>query len=125
MAGPAAQVPAARLQALARIGGMVRDRDLAALAAAARACAALRDEVAALDAARLARAAEVAALDRPDPALITGADARWSVLSDRRRADLMRRLALARADREAAKVAALRALGRADILEKLAAPRSR
>jgi hypothetical protein len=121
----AERLPAARIASLAALSGIVRDRDLTALAGAARTCAAVERDLQAIDAARAARAATLTGLDAADPAMMAGADARWLALLAARRRDLMLKLALARADREAAKAVALRALGRADILDRLAAARRR
>jgi hypothetical protein len=108
-----------RLEGLAHLGGMVRDRDLAALAGAVRARAAIEAELAAIEAARAARARDLAALDAPDPALRAGADGPWLAGLDRRRRALLIQLAAARAACEAAKGTALIALGRADVLDRL------
>jgi hypothetical protein len=108
-----------RLQGLALLGGMVRDRDLAALAETVRVLAGIEAELAAIEAARAARARDLAAHDAPDPALRAGGDTAWLAGLDRRRRALLIRLAAARAEREAAKTAALRALGRADVLDRL------
>jgi hypothetical protein len=111
-----------RLKALAELAGMIRDRDLARLAAAA---AEARKTQAVLDnqAAALARrGAELsgAPAGTADAALMAGADARWQAQLDRRREALLRQLARQLAAREAVRVAASRALGRADVLDRLA-----
>ena len=108
-----------RLAALADLAALVRDRDLAALAAAAATCRGLSAEMSAGQAALAGRAAEVAALAAPDPALRTGADRVWREEERRRLVSVGLALANAAAEREAAKAMALRALGRAEVLDRL------
>lgn len=117
---PALRVPAARLEGLADLAGLLRDRDLARLAEAAAACTRIEARLAAIEARRRARAAELMALQVPDPALRAGMDAAWQREQGQRQRALQLDLARARAEREAAKTAALLALGRADILAGLA-----
>ncbi|MCR8724362.1 hypothetical protein [Frigidibacter sp. ROC022] len=107
----------ARLGALA---GILRDRDLAALAEAARRAADLSARLDDLTAEISARRAALEDLPADDAALAAGADAKWLELVARRRAALKAELAEALAHREAARAAAARSLGRAEVLDSLA-----
>jgi hypothetical protein len=108
-----------RVAALAGLAALVRDRDLAALAEAATACRTLAADLSAGRAALAGRAAEVASLDVPDPAMRSGADRAWHEAQRRRLASVSAALAGAAAEREAVRAAALRTLGRADVLGRM------
>ena len=108
-----------RIEALGALAGMVRDRDLAALAVAAREVSLIETRLADLAREIAARAATLAELPPDDVALVAGADAKWQAHLDRQRASLRHDLALALARRESAKAVARRALGRADVLDRL------
>jgi hypothetical protein len=107
------------LRALADLAGLVRDRDLAALARTAATCRSIEAQLTSGHAALSGRAAQVAAMTTPDPALIGNADRLWRDVERQRLGALGVALANAAADREAARVAALRAVGRADVLDRL------
>jgi hypothetical protein len=108
-----------RIAALGALAGMVRDRDLSALAATAREVTAIEARISDLAAQVAARTAALHDLPDGDTAFAAGADAKWLAHLDSLRAALRQDLALALARREGAKAAALRALGRADVLDRL------
>lgn len=110
----------ARLRQLGALAGMVRDRDLGALAEAAREVAGLAGQIDGLAAEVAARSAELTGLPGGDAALAAGADAKWLGHLDRRRSVLKLELSAALARREAARALAARSLGRADVLDQLA-----
>ncbi len=109
-----------RLAELATLAGMIRERDLAILARLAAEARATRARIDAQASEVAKRSAELAA-SPGDAALAAGADAKWQAHLDRERGVLMAQLARTMAAREAARMTAARALGRADVLEKLAA----
>lgn len=109
-----------RLHVLSDLAGIVRDRDLAQLAEAAAACQKIEAEIARIDDAVRQRLRDRAQMQTLDTAMIVGADERWTRAQEQRRRALMITLATAAAKKEAAKNAALRAVGRSDVLDKLA-----
>ena len=109
-----------KLRKLAGLAEMVRDRDLSSLAAIAQDCAALKAQIATIDEALRARRDGLATMEGADAAMAGGADAKWVRFSEERAEALRTQLAEALARREAAKAEAQRALGRADVLDRLA-----
>lgn len=109
-----------RIADLCALADLIRDRDLAGVAAAMREVADIEARLARLAAEVAARSAALRGLPAEDAALAAGADVRWLALVDRQRAALRQDLALALARRENARAGALRALGRADVLGRLA-----
>jgi hypothetical protein len=108
-----------RLAQLGALAGMMRDRDLGALAKAANDAAALAAKIDGLAAEVAARSAQLSRLPNEDAAWTAGADAKWLGHLDRHRATLKRDLVQALARREAALRVASRSLGRADVLDHL------
>jgi hypothetical protein len=108
-----------RLAGLAGLAGMIRDRDLARLADLGAQARAVQERIDGQAQAVARRSAELAA-SGGDAALAAGADARWQAHLDRERTALIGRLAQIMARRESARMAAAKALGRADVLDKLA-----
>lgn len=109
-----------RIADLRTLADLVRDRDLAILAAVAREVSAIEARLAVLAREVSARSAALRDLPEGDAALAAGVDARWLAHVDRQRAALRQDLALALARHENARAGALRALGRADVLARLA-----
>jgi len=108
------------LAALAELAAMLRDRDLARLAEATDRAAVIAREIKAVDTGLRQRGDQIAAADMPDPAWRAGADAPWRELVERRRSDLTGVLAKARAEAEDVRCDAVRSLGRAEALARLA-----
>ena len=104
---------------LADLAGILRDRDLAALADLAVQAQQLRQALADQAAAVAARSAAVRGLPTDDVALTSGRDAGWIAALDRRRAALMAELAGVLARQESVRAKAARSLGRADVLGSL------
>lgn len=113
-----------RLAGLADIAGMFRDKDLAALSQAVAKCQRISEQIEEIDAQLQRRAVERAGLALPDAAMRAGSDERWVRLLETRREDLNIALAVAAAEREAARTVATRALGRADAFDRLSSRRS-
>lgn len=108
------------LAALAELAAMLRDRDLARLAGAMRRAAGIAQEIEAVEDELRQRGKEVAAAEMPDTAWRAGADTPWQEFAGRRRSELTAGLANARAAAEDIRSDAVRSLGRAEALARLA-----
>jgi hypothetical protein len=109
-------VTRADLQKLSLVADALKEAELGRLSALARERRRIEEQIA-----RIADAqARALAQAGPDPAHLSGADARWEAWAGAQRRTLLTQAAQAAAETEAQRTAASRSFGRAQVLETLA-----